>query len=134
MACQKPYFNASSLKGYRENDPDRLKSHRMDTQAPILIANEEEWEAEQILDYRRQNNRHELRVHWKGYKRADDSREAMENLDHSLDLIQEYWEANQRAEPTPQITSHYIRASWEPTEGSSTPCAANDCPDDSGEP
>jgi len=28
------------------------------------------------------------------------------------------------------MTSHYIKASWEPMEVSSAPCTANDCPDD----
>ena len=109
MARQKPYFHVSSLKEYRENDPNRFKSHRMDKPAPILIDNAEEWKAEQILDYGRQNNRHEFLVHWKGYQRADDSWEPIENLDHSLELIQESWDANHPAEPTPQITSHYIK-------------------------
>jgi len=49
MAPQKPYFDVSSLIEYRENDPDRFKSRRMDKPAPILIHNAEEWEAEQIL-------------------------------------------------------------------------------------
>jgi len=73
IAGQKPYFHVSSLKDYRKNDPDRFKSHRMDKQAPILIDNAEEWEAEQILDYRRQNNRHKFLVAWAGYERADTS-------------------------------------------------------------
>jgi len=63
MACQKPYFHVSFLKEYRQNYPDRFKSHRMDKPAPILIDNAKEWEAEQILDYCRQNNRHEFLVH-----------------------------------------------------------------------
>ena len=50
MARQKPYFHLASLKEYRENDPDKFKSRRMETLAPILIHNAEEWEAEQILD------------------------------------------------------------------------------------
>ena len=45
----------------------------MDKPAPILIDNAEEWKAEDILDYRLQNNRPEFLVHWKGYERADDS-------------------------------------------------------------
>jgi len=130
VARQKPYFHISFLKEYRENDPDRFRSPRMDKPAPILIDHAEEWEAGQILDYRRQNNRHEFLVHWKRYERADDSWEPIENLDHSLELIPEYWDANHLAEPTPQITSHYIKASWEPIEVSSTPCTANDWPDD----
>jgi len=89
MARQKPYFHVSSLKEYRENDPDRFKSRRIEKPAPILIDNAEEWNAEQIPDYRRQNNSHEFRVHWKGYERADDSWEPIENLDHSLELILE---------------------------------------------
>jgi len=67
MARQKPYFHVSSLKEYRENDPDRFKSRRIDKPAPSLIDNAEEWEGEQILNFRRQNNRHEFLVHWKGY-------------------------------------------------------------------
>ena len=134
MARQKPYFHFFSLKEYRENDPDRFKSGRMDKPAHILIDNAEDWAAEQILDYHRQNNRHEFLVHWKGYEPADDSWEPIENLDHSLQLIQEYWDANHPAEPTPQITSHYINASWECMEVSSTPCTANDCPKDFWEP
>jgi len=65
MDRQKPYFHASSLKEYRENDPDRFASRKLDNPAPILIDNAEEWEAEDILDYRLQNNRHEFLVHWK---------------------------------------------------------------------
>jgi len=89
MARQKPYFHVSCLKEYRENDRDRLKSRRMDKPAPILIDNAEEWEAEQILNYRRQNNRHQFMVLWKGYERTDDSWEPIDDLDHSLELIQE---------------------------------------------
>jgi len=134
MARQKPYVHFSSLKVYRENDPDRFKSRRIDKLAPILIDKAEEWEAKQVLDYRRQNNRHEFLVHWKGYERADDSWETIENLDHSLELIQEYRDANHPAEPTPQNTSHYIKTSWEPMEVASTPCTANDGPEDFWEP
>jgi len=73
MAHQKPYFYLSSLKESRENDPNRFKSGRMDKPAPILIGNAEESEAEQILNYHRQNNWHKFLVHSKGYERADDS-------------------------------------------------------------
>jgi len=73
MTRQKPYFHVSSLKECRENDPDIFKSRRMDKPAPILIDNAEEWEAQEILDHCRQNNRHEFLVHWNGYKPADDS-------------------------------------------------------------
>jgi len=130
IARQKPYCHVSSLMEYRENDPDRFKSRRMDKPAPMLIDNAEEWEAQRRLDYRRQNNRPEFLVHCKGYERADDCWEPIENLNHSLELIQKYWNANHPAEPTPQITSHSIKASWEPMEVSFTPCTANDCPDD----
>jgi len=130
MAHQKPYFHVFCLKEYRENDLDRFQSRRMDKPAPILIDTPEEWEAEQILDYRCQNNRNEFLVHGKGYLRAEDSWEPIENLDHSLELIEEYWDTNHPPQPTPQITSYSIKASWEPMEVSSTPCPANDCPDD----
>jgi len=81
MACQKPYFHVSCLKKYRENDPDKFKSWRMDKPGPILINNAEEWKAGEILDYCHHNNRHEFLVHWKGYERAADSWEPIENLD-----------------------------------------------------
>ena len=42
MARQKSYFHISSLKEYRENDPDTFKSQRMSKPAPILIDNAEE--------------------------------------------------------------------------------------------
>jgi len=134
MARQMPYFHIFSLKAYNENSPDRFASRRMDKPAPILIDNAEEWEAEQILDYRRQNNRDEFLVHWQGYERNDDSWEPIENLDHALELIQEYWDENHPNEPTPKITSHYIKTSWEPMEVSSIPCTATAIPDDLGEP
>ena len=117
MARQKPYFHISLLKEYRENDPDRFASRRMDKPAPIIIDNAEEWEAEYILDYQLQNNRHEFLVYWKGYDRTDDSWEPIENLDHSLELIQEYWDENNLEAPVPQITSHYIKTLWEPIGG-----------------
>jgi len=69
----------------------------MDKPAPILIHNAEEWEDEQILNYRRLNKSLKFLVHWKGYERADDSWEPILNLDHSLELIQEYWEVNHGA-------------------------------------
>ena len=80
MDRQKSFFHVSSVKEYRENDPNRFASRRMNKLAPILIDNAEEWEAEDILDYRLQNNRHEFLVYWKGYERADDSWEPIENL------------------------------------------------------
>ena len=50
MARQKPYFHVSSLKAYRETNPNKFKSRRMDKRAPSLIDNAEECEAQQILD------------------------------------------------------------------------------------
>ena len=106
----------------------------MDKPAPILIDNPEEWEAQDILDYCLQNNRHEFLVHWKGYKRTDDSWEPIDNLEHSLELIQEYWNANHPTEPTPKITSHYFKSVWEPMEVFTIPCEASAVPDDFLEP
>jgi len=64
----------------------------MDKPAPILTDNAEEWEAEQILNDRHQNNRDEFLVHWSGYERNDHCWEPIENLDHALELVQEYWD------------------------------------------
>ena len=68
MDRQKPFFHVLSLKEYRENNPDRFDSRRMDKPASILIENAEEREAEDILDYCLQNNHHEFLVYWKGYE------------------------------------------------------------------
>ena len=96
--------------------------------------NAEEWEAEDILDYRLQNNRHKFLVHWKGYERAEDFWEPIKNLKYFLELILEYWNANHPTEPTPKITSHYVKAVWEPMEVSTTTCEASAVRDDFWEP
>ena len=100
----------------------------MDKPAAILINNTEEWEAGDIPDYPLQNSRHEFLVHGKGYETADDSWEPIENLEYSVELIQEYWNANHPTEPTPKITSHYDKAVWEPMEVCTTPCGASAAP------
>ena len=94
----------------------------MDKLAPILINNAEEWEAEGILNYGVQNNRQEFIVHWKGYKRADYCLKPSENLKHSVELIQEYWNTNHPTEQTRKINSHYVKAVSQPIPGSTTPC------------
>ena len=134
MDRQKPFFHVSSLQEYPENAPDRFGSSRMDKPARILIDNAEEWEAEDILDYRLQTNRHEFLVDWKGYERADDSWEPIENLEHSFELIPEYWNANQPTERTLKITSQYIKAVWEPMEVSTTPSEVSAAPNDFWKP
>ena len=106
----------------------------MNKPAPIPIYNAEEREAEDILDYRLQNNCHEFLVHWKGYERADNSWEPIENLEHSLELIQEDWNTNHPIEPTPKITFHHVKAVWEPMEVSTTPCEASAAPNHFWEP
>ena len=49
MDRQKPFFHLSSLKEYRENDPDRFAFRRMSKPAPILIDNAQEWEGKTYL-------------------------------------------------------------------------------------
>ena len=129
MDRQQPFFHVSSVKEHSGNDPDRFTSWRIDKPAPTLIDNAKVWEAEDILDYRLENNRHEFLVHWKGYERGDDFWEPSANLKHSLALIQEYWNASHPTEPTPEITSHYVKTVWEPLEVSTTPCEASIAPD-----
>ena len=55
--------------------------------------------------------------------------EPIENLEHFLELIQEYWKANHPTQPTLKITSHYVKAVCEPMEVSTTPCEASAAPD-----
>ena len=134
MDRQKPFFHVSSLKENCENNPDGFATRRMDKPALILIDNAEEWEAEEILDYRLEKNRHELLVHWKGYELADESWEPIENLEHCREHIQRYWNANHRTEATRKITSHHVKAAWEPMELSTTQCEASTAPDSFWEP
>jgi len=134
MAHQKLYFHVSYLKEFRHHDQARIKSGRMDNPSSILIDNVEQWEGQHILDYYCQNNRHKFLVYWKAYERRDNSSEPIENLDHSLELIREYWDANHTAESRPLMTCHIIKASSEPMAVSSTPRTVTDCPDDFWEP
>ena len=89
---------------------------------------------ETIIDYRLQNNHHEFLVHWKGYQRADNPWKPIENLTNSLELIQEYWKENHPTQPTPKITSHYVKATCEPIEVSTTPADASVAPNNYWEP
>ena len=57
---------------------------------------EEEYAAEQIRDMRRRGRAeppvYDYLVHWEGYPDADDTWEPVENLEHSGELLAEWWE------------------------------------------
>ena len=83
----------------------------------MIIGNEPEWEAEKILDHRKQQNRHEFLVHWKGFPPDDDSWEPIENLEGSQELIAKYWQENcETGTDAPTMSSHYIAHTWEVME------------------
>jgi hypothetical protein len=70
---QKPWFHSSVLKLYQENDNDKFPSRTFSRPEPTFIESKEEWEVQQILDHRLQQNRHEFHIRWKGYSPEDDS-------------------------------------------------------------
>jgi transposase InsO family protein len=134
MHRQSPWFHVSSLKKYNENDPQRFEARHMNQPKPLLIEDNEEWIVEEILDYRIQNNRHEFLVKWEGYERTENTWEPAENLENAQDLVQEYWNTNHSEEPMPNITSHFVKATWTPMAVSATPFAQEKVPKEFWEP
>lgn len=117
------------MKLYHENDDAQFPARRFTRPEPMIINSEPEWEVKTILDHRRQQNRHEFLIHWKGFPPDDDSWEPIENLDGSQELIAEYWQANGEPDTDPPtISSHYVRHDWEAMEVS-----VKDRPDDASD-
>jgi hypothetical protein len=80
-----PVFHISLLKEYTRRageEPERIQ--------PDLVDNEEEWEVEEILDFRRKAKTDQFLVRWKGFSPADDSWEPRQNLTGCEELIQEF--------------------------------------------
>jgi len=127
---QKPWFHSSVLKLYQENDNDKFPSRTFSRPEPIFIESQEEWEVQQILDHRLQQNRHEFLIRWKDYPPEDDSWEPLENLKGSQEAIAEFWKENQMENEAPKISTHYIRRAWSPmTVSVSTPKSSEDIPE-----
>jgi hypothetical protein len=127
---QKPWFHSSVLKLYQENDNDKFPSRTFSRPEPIFIESQEEWEVQQILDHRLQQNRHEFLIRWKGYPPEDDSWEPLENLKGSQEAIAEFWKENQMENEAPKISTHYIRRAWSSmTVSVTTPKSSEDIPE-----
>jgi hypothetical protein len=94
-----PVFHVSLLEPYRArggNDPAPMPPGE-------LIAGEEVWEVEKILDHR--GNRHgetEYLVRWTGYPDWEDSYEPEENLTGARGALQDYRRRIPELAPTPR--------------------------------
>ena len=82
-----PVFHAALLTPYKETDehgPNFIKP------PPDLIDGQEEFEVENILTHRRKGNKWEFLIRWKGYGPNDNTWEPEENLQNSLEILDEY--------------------------------------------
>lgn len=82
-------FHVDRFRHYHPS-PERLGPRALPRPPPDIIAGEEEFEAETILDYKKQRRQHKFLVLWKGYPREDATWEPQNNLTHCAKLLQEY--------------------------------------------
>ena len=83
----RPVFNEWVLTPYKE-DPNR----KDETQDPIIIDGQEEYEVETIINKQPKSHRLELLVRWKGYSPEHDSWEPLDNLTDATIKAEEYYE------------------------------------------
>jgi transposase InsO family protein len=80
-------FHVSLLEKYHANSiPNRIQEPPL----PVIIADQEEFEVDQIVDSRKHRGRVQYLVHWKGYSDQDNTWEPPENLTHSAELLQDF--------------------------------------------
>ena len=91
-----PVFNADLLRPYHESLPEF--SHRTPPKPPPEIVNgQEEWEVEEILDYKIIGRTPKWLVKWKGYSEDDATWEPRRNLVNASEAIAQF-EAKQKEE------------------------------------
>jgi len=85
-------FHAGYLSPYKEMEEH---SPNFPEPPPELVEGEPEYEIEHIVDMRRfgYNKKLQYKVHWKGYAKAHDSWEPLENI-HAPELLEEYHREN----------------------------------------
>jgi hypothetical protein len=93
-----PVFHVSLLTKYYANE---IPGRTQPPPPPIVIAETEEYEVEQILDSRVHYNRLQYFVDWKGYSPEERTWEPAAHLTHAPELVAEYHRAFPRR-PAPQ--------------------------------
>ena len=86
-----PVFHVSLLERFQ---PDAIPGRAPKPQPPLVIAGEEEYEVETILDSRMRRGRLQYHIHWKGYPVSERSWEPVEFVQHCPDLIRSFHEAH----------------------------------------
>ncbi|GJJ71691.1 hypothetical protein EMPS_04048 [Entomortierella parvispora] len=82
-------FHVDTLRPYRSS-PESLGPRTVAPPDPTIIDGEEEYEAEEILNYRRFRRQHQFLVSWKGYGREADEWVPLGNLDNCADVVQAF--------------------------------------------
>jgi len=82
-----PIFHAHLLWPTQENTQYGKFSERP---SPKIIAGEEEWEVEDIIDSRNKNGVKEFLVHWKGYPETEHTWEPETNITNAKQLLKIY--------------------------------------------
>lgn len=85
-----PVFHVSKLEAYRE-DPEQPN---FPVPPPDIVEGEPEWEVEEILDAKFLHNRLYFLVKWLGWPDSENSWEPEANLEHSQDVITEFYKAH----------------------------------------
>ena len=82
-------FHVDRFRHYRQS-PETLGQRAPPRPAPDIIDEQEEYEAEAILDYRKFRRQHQFLVLWKGYPREDATWEPQSNLTNCSTVLQEF--------------------------------------------
>jgi len=89
MECMHDTFHASYLTPHKGSK--FLSQKRKLPPPPEIIGDELEYKVEQILNSRKTRARQmEYKIHWKGYRKDDESWEPKRNLSHCKELIAEF--------------------------------------------
>lgn len=97
-------FHVSVLERYHKGPNEKF-----DEPGPNVVEGEEEWEVEEILDYRvvsrGRKQQHEYLVRWAGYSQAHDQWVPIEDFGDSLDVIKQYHKNHPNASQPSQTKS-----------------------------
>ena len=85
-----PVFHTNLLKPYQPNDDVEFPDRYLDPPAPLIIDDQEEFEAEEIIDARTYYGKKQYLVKWKGYSMEDCTWEPEAHLKNSPDLIKAF--------------------------------------------